>query len=145
MMVFANTALTRRGSKAVLIIILAAIVMTLWAVRHIRTDVEVHIAEMLTQTLSATRESIEMWENEQRHAIQNWAQSPELVNLTRLLLRVERSPEVLAKHPLQKHLREIMAPVINQHGYAGFFLITTDAVSIGSTRDANLGSVNLLA
>ncbi|MDQ6987598.1 MAG: PAS domain S-box protein [Mariprofundaceae bacterium] len=144
-MTFAHTALTRRGIKTVLVIILAAVAMASWAVRHIRADVEMHIAEMLSQRLSTTRESIDMWKNEQRHAAENWAQSPELVNLTGMLLRVERSPDVLAGHPLQRHLREMMAPVINQHSYTGFFLITPDSLSIGSTRDVNLGSVNLLA
>jgi len=139
-----NKPFIRRGLKVALAMIVATSLVGVVAVHGFKADAEKHVASMLQQTLNATHESLERWENQQRRDVHLWSQSDELVSIVQSLLKLSPTRQVLKNSPNQKKLRKLLRFAVKQHDYAGFFIISPDFISIASMRDSSLGRVSVL-
>jgi PAS domain S-box-containing protein len=110
----------------------------------IQKQIEFAVSETLNTTLNITQQGIKSWESENKHTINALAASDQVISLTRQLLAIERTPGSLLSSPLQNQIRKLIQPTLKWHNLNGFFLISVDYINLASTRDENIGAVNLL-
>lgn len=98
--------------------------------------------------LKNVRNSIEVnfdiWIQERFEDIQYCANSDKVKTAVKELLLSEKSKSLLVQHSSQKKLRAFFNDFFRLHNYQGFFIIAPDYLSIGSLRDENLGTQNLI-
>ena len=73
-----------------------------------------------------------------------WASTPKILRLTEALLATRKMPQALINSPAQTELREWLRTVIKGKGYLGYFIIDKDNISLASSRNDNIGSINIL-
>jgi len=115
-----------------------------WGTRRIVDERRAEIGEALATVLETTHQAIRSWATEHRAAAEVWAGSPEVLRLTQKLLATARTPEALRRSPAQREIRSWLRPVLQAKRYQGFFIIAPDDSSLGSARDSNIGTPNLL-
>jgi PAS domain S-box-containing protein len=101
-----------------------------------------NIKNTLNAVLITTTDAIRLWKEEEIRAVQNLAQEEAIRNAAKALLAIEHKPGPLLAADAQKRLRRLMKPYLNY--YRGYFLIAPDNISLASSRDANVGTPNLL-
>ena len=111
----------------------------------IEKQIQMALSETLNTTLKLTKQGVESWVNENKHTVNALADSKQIIELTQQLLDVDPEPFFLLNSPAQKIIRSVMQPVMKWHELKGFFIISLDNISLASSRDQNIGKVNLLA
>ncbi|MBT3344181.1 MAG: PAS domain S-box protein [Gemmatimonadetes bacterium] len=99
----------------------------------------------LRVVLHNTMERNDAWIDGRLNLLSLFGRDPELVAITQQLLQVSPEPDSLRKSRPLAEAREFVAANELQFGKIGFFVISPDNISIGSKRDDNLGSKNLIA
>ncbi|MEE8219709.1 MAG: cache domain-containing protein, partial [bacterium] len=124
---------------------LSVLVVAAWiAVGRIVSDSRAEMEDALTTVLEISHQGIRSWVRGEQEEALTWASSPEVVGLTQDLLAVERSQESLLAAPAQNELRSLHGRVQAAKGYEGFFIVGPGNVSLSSSRDENVGLVNLM-
>ncbi|MCH8836935.1 MAG: PAS domain S-box protein [Candidatus Marinimicrobia bacterium] len=119
-------------------------IVSWWITATITANSRNKIGESLTTVLETTQQAVRSWVKEHRAAAQIWANSPEVVKLTKELLATKRTEVALGNTSTQNEIRTWLRAVHTGKGYQGFFIIGPDNINLGSTRDINLGVPNLL-
>ena len=89
-------------------------------------------------------ERIYFWVNDHQNFLTQLGRDPKLVAITKRLLVVPAQAEALkASHPLVE-AREFFKKHEREFGKISFFIINPEYISIGSGRDANLGTKNFI-
>ena len=99
----------------------------------------------LKVVLRSTMERNDAWIADRLSLLNQLGRDPELVAITQRLLRVEPTAESLRNSRPLAEARAFVASREEEFGKIGFFIIDPERISIGSRRDANLGSRNLIA
>lgn len=99
----------------------------------------------LTFVLQRTTESLNTWVNDRRLFIANIAKQSEFVQLTKDILTVTPDKLVLQNSNTQQDIREFFQRYEDEFGRLGFFIIDKNNINRASSRDTNLGMVNLIA
>lgn len=99
----------------------------------------------LATVLETTHQAFRTWVRGEQTSALIWAESPEIVELARELLVTDPEPATLRVTPAQRRLRGLLTREQEARGYEGFFVIGPDHVNLSSSRDINVGTVNLLA
>lgn len=128
------------------LIIALILIITNQVLKSIEEDTQNALSNLLTTVLEQSQTALQ---NQQSlHATEipsHFKLHPEWVPLVKLLLQSEHSAKALIDNPYLAQMRELLRPIIEQHDYLGFFIISPDHINIGSMRNLNLGMVNLLA
>lgn len=101
-------------------------------------------ADLLTSQLASTEATLVAWQDHQTASARAWASNERVRSSTRSLLAQPAEPADLVAATAQRELRDYLAPVLDAHGYRGFFVIAPDGTSLASARDTNVGTRNLL-
>ncbi|MEJ2529445.1 MAG: PAS domain S-box protein, partial [Gammaproteobacteria bacterium] len=96
----------------------------------------------MSTVLETMAEALELWENDQRLTAQNLAKSLAIRSAAKKLLALPRNQKSLLAADTQRQLRQLMQPVLDH--YRGYFIIAPDHISLASSRDATIGTQNLL-
>ena len=104
-----------------------------------------NIRSDLAVVLHGTEERVDFWIHEHQTYLSQLGRDPELVAITRQLLAVPTDAETLKLSQPLSQARRFFVKHEPEFGKTGFFIINPDAVSIGSRRDVNLGTTNLIA
>ncbi len=96
----------------------------------------------LTTLLQTTIEAIRLWKDSEYLTVRELAQDENIRNATRTLLALPHKPEPLLAADAQQRLRNLMKPYLDYH--RGYFLIAPDNISLASSRNSNVGTINLL-
>ena len=121
------------------------VVSCIW-ISHVLTEQQHRQAEQtLTSMLHTTHQGIRTWLREEQTRAKVWAQRPEIIKLTKQLLDAPRTQRALLDHPAQDQLRQNLRGVIKASNYDGFFIIAPDEISLGSMRNSNVGTPNLIS
>ncbi|MBF0368762.1 MAG: transporter substrate-binding domain-containing protein [Magnetococcales bacterium] len=99
----------------------------------------------LQVALETTMDRLDSWVAERKNFMMQLGRDPELAAITRRLLMVPSTHEALKQSEALAEARAFFAKRKNEFGRIGFFIINPDTISIGSRRDSNLGSENLIA
>lgn len=134
----------RRLFFSVLIMVTLIGVASWWTFAGIRSNIREEIGGSLNIVLETTHQAVSSWAREHRSEVQLWADLPEVVRITEEILAVEPVQEILVNSPIQAELRELFLPLTSPEDHHGFFIISPQNINLGSTRDNNIGIVNLL-
>ncbi len=110
-----------------------------------KKDVLSSIRGDLEVTLSTTVERLDFWVHERQNFLLQLGRDPELVAITKSLLKVPPQKESLKNSQQLSRARTFFEKRKNEFGDIGFFIINKDKISVGSKRDSNLGTKNLIA
>ena len=130
------------GMGGIVLLVLSLVWFTLdknyrLAQEAVRNDLEV--------TLKSTMERFDFWVAERLNLLSLLGQDPELVAITKRLLALSPDSATLKSSAPLAAARDFFAEREQGFGREGFFIINPDNISIGSRRDDNLGSKNLIA
>ena len=129
----------------VLAFILSIIALTCLALNQIENQTRRDAVAALKTVLETTNEAVHLWKDEQKHYMVILLSSPTLINLTKSQLAVKREVVALLSSPTLFEIREFFKPTLDNLDNIGIFIISPDFISIASMRDANVGTVNLIA
>lgn len=94
--------------------------------------------------LNSSIDRLRAWIRDREAFLQQLGRDPELAEITRRLLDVGRTPDALIGSQALADARRFFDSN-PQFGPVGFFIIAPDRISVGSRRDANVGSRNFIA
>ena len=103
------------------------------------------VGKNLSGTLLIVEKGLGFWEAERKAFVRQLGYDPELVMLTERLLRVLPDPKALSTSAALRDVRNYFKENRNIFPNIGFFIISPEDISIGSARDTNLGTFNLIS
>ncbi len=103
------------------------------------------VAENLTGILNTADDRINLWVEQRTSFLKLLGRDPELVTLIKRLLAVKPDRESLVASDALRDTRAFFKTNKEIFANIGFFIINTDDISIGSMRDANIGTPNLIS
>lgn len=132
--------------QALLLVLIAVITTAAWlGLSLMEKEHKKQIGQALQTVLETTNQAYHSWAKSQIATVSVWAQAEKLTRLTeRLLAAPVKTKKALDEHEAQAETRQLLAPVLKANQFQGFFLIGPGNINLGSTRDSNLGFVNLL-
>jgi PAS domain S-box-containing protein len=108
---------------------------------------EMHLEDesrFLTGVLSVVQDRLDLWLTERKSFMKQLGSNPRLVAITKRLLEVlPEKKALLASNELQE-IRSFFKKSDDIFPNIGFFIIDPDYISIGSMRDSNVGTLNLI-
>lgn len=127
---------------AVAIVTIAAAAVT--SVKLVERQHRTTLENSLVTVLEGEQAAIRLWARDHVRTLENLAQEKELEPLIQALLDTSHRKEALAASPELALLREKFRFSLDLGLYNGFFVIGPDNINLASSRDSNLGIVNLL-
>ncbi|MEJ2284350.1 MAG: PAS domain S-box protein [Desulfobacterales bacterium] len=103
------------------------------------------IGEDLSETLVTADDRLNFWVEKRTSSLKLLGRDPELVTLAKRLLAVTPERESLLASDALRNVRDFFKNNKDVFSNLGFFIINADDISIGSMRDANIGTPNLIA
>ncbi|MGL1956392.1 MAG: bacteriohemerythrin [Colwellia sp.] len=110
----------------------------------IEYQIKMSVRDSLKSSLNITEQALTSVFLENNHTVTAYASSPSIIRLTKELLLLEPSQQVLINSPAQQKIRALLVPLLKAHDFRGFFIISPDNISLASTRDVNTGIENPL-
>lgn len=95
--------------------------------------------------LKTTQDRLDTWIAERENFLIQMGRDKELVEITKALLKVNKDENSLSVSSELKVVRDYFKKREKEFGNLGFFIIDKNYISIGSGRDNNLGTKNLIA
>ncbi|MBW2582715.1 MAG: transporter substrate-binding domain-containing protein, partial [Deltaproteobacteria bacterium] len=103
------------------------------------------VGENLTEILKTADDRLNLWVEQRTSSLKLLGRDPELVTLTKRLLAVTPDREDLTASDALRDARAFFKTNKDIFSNIGFFIINTDNISIGSMRDTNIGTRNLIS
>ena len=128
-------------------IIVALSFISFYLQEQIDANYRNEIGKSLNTVLDATSQALLTWSNKERAATLTWAHTTQLQSITTELAEQYKQQQGvdLVHGSAQKTLRQWLLPVIQGKGYRGYFIIGPGNINLASSRDSNIGDINLLA
>ena len=127
-----------------LLIVVILCVSAWFSQLNIERELRGELGKSLSTVLSTTNQAITSWVLSEQNDVKVWANLRQVKGATKSLLGLPRISQSLINAPIQAELRNFLAPVLKVKGHQGYFIIAPDHVSLASSRDENIGTVNLL-
>ncbi len=102
------------------------------------------VGASLRTILQTTNEALRIWVDEKKNNLLWISQDPVLRTLVEKLLSVPRNRDDLLASWQLMAIRDLLSKESERLGDIGFFVIAPDRISIGSMRDSNVGTINLI-
>ncbi len=131
-------------SVAAFALILVVVGLSAFGAAVLRHEVRSSLLATLRAVLSSNQSSLDEWIEHHSYHARLWASNETLIQATGSLLLVKDDRELLLASPAQAQLRRSLDDQLRQSAYRGFFVIAPDGTSLASSRDANIGTPNLL-
>ncbi|VAX20568.1 sensory box histidine kinase/response regulator [hydrothermal vent metagenome] len=127
------------------VILLLVGVLSWKALDEIKDETKRDLGNRLQTTLNSTQDALHLWSDNHINDVDSFTQRPDVRALIQAQLGLARRGGALkGSKPLYK-LREIFQPFLSKRGYLGFFVVSHNLINVASTRDDNIGKINLLA
>lgn len=110
------------------------------AERQVRRDT----GSTLEAVISSTHETLKMWVENNNKILHLISDDPQLRSLVNDLLGIPRNRYSLLTSPELTALRKYFVETKKLIQDNGFFIISADLTNVGSSRDSNIGSYNLI-
>ena len=132
----------------VLLIFMSAVVIsiTLVVLKINKREILIQTRTVLQTVLAETVEGLHLWFSEKAKLMSIIGREAELADITEALLALPHDePEILLNSQAQARARAFFRAREKEFGKVGFFIIAPDGMSLGSRRDVNVGTQNLMA
>ncbi|CAB1076771.1 hypothetical protein JY97_02685 [Alkalispirochaeta odontotermitis] len=103
------------------------------------------VGEDLSETLITANDRLSFWVEKRISSLILLGRDPDLVTLVKRLLAVTPDRDSLLASDALRDVRDFFKNNRDVFFNSGFFVINADDISIGSMRDANIGTPNLIA
>jgi len=133
------------GMIAIVIFITTVLLVTWFAMERMDRQLRAEIGNTLTTVNKSVKETMEMWLEGRSREIQHLSRDRELLPLTEQLLKLPRDAKTIQQSTTLKELRRLYQYHMDNMNAKGFFIIAPDRISMGSLRDTNIGTLNLIA
>jgi len=134
------------GLLGVLILVICFIsILSWWLLAYNKQVLDEHNKSNLENKLHITHERLNIWIEQHKTYLEQLTHYPELVSVTEKLLKLPVKEDVLASSVALVEARSFFSNENLIFGDKGFFIINPDYISIGSMRDNNLASLNVIA
>ena len=110
-----------------------------------KENVLADVAENLTGILITADQRLNLWVSQRTSFLKLLGREPELVTLVKRLLAVKADRDSLLASDALQDTRDFFKTNKDIFANIGFFIINTDEISIGSMRNTNIGTRNLIA
>ncbi|HEB27857.1 MAG TPA: GGDEF domain-containing protein [Porticoccus sp.] len=118
--------------------------LSMYALNHIKQSNLEQVRDSLVTILSTVQEAHHMWIDHRRNDIREYASRPEIVSLAMQLTSIYARGDSTVGSDALAELRLSIKDYLKKNGDKGFFLIAPDFISIGSMRDENINTINLI-
>jgi len=143
---FLDQHLQRRLGLAALVFFLTLVIGAAWyALDRMDRQLRRELGDTLTTVNKSVFRSLEIWYAKRASDIQHMQDDPRLLPIVEQLLAVPRGQDDLLRSKPLRDLRELYYQHNTEIGAVGFFIITPDEINLGSARDSNVGTRNLIA
>lgn len=136
-------AFTKR-SLLIYVLLLVISISSVWVLNLIEGAVKADIEKSLQLSLRSAHENLNAQYENYKNAVQLWADNPEIKSMVKDLSTQPTQPESLISARSQRTLRARLNPRFITTEYQGFFVIGKDNINLASSRNLNVGNVNLL-
>ena len=110
-----------------------------------KEQILIAVGEDLSETLITANDRLTFWVEKKISSLKLLGRNPELVTLIKRLLAVKPNRESLLASDALRDARAFFKNNKDVFSNSGFFIINTDRISIGSMRDTNIGTPNLIS
>ncbi len=115
-----------------------------FALEEIRSDLETSARKSLDTVLETTHEAFRIWAGDQSVRLRQVANDPEFqANVQLLVARYQQNQDQIDPAALAL-IRQQFREISQIDDSIGFFIVSINGINIGSMRDSNLGTVNLI-
>ncbi|HJO94792.1 MAG TPA: hypothetical protein QF753_15445, partial [Victivallales bacterium] len=127
--------------------IFVAIVITVstLALFQIKNETRIRVRNTLQAVARTTQEAIYIWVDQEKSIIKKLAMSQTVIKETLNLLKVEKNKKNLCNSNAMAKLRSFFDLYLKELNALGFFIIDKNYISIGSMRNSNVGTLNIIA
>lgn len=131
---------------AILVLFIALSFLLGWfALQHSKNAISATVQNNIQTILNTTVERLREWSAYRTLLLEDFSRDPGLRAMTEELLRVRPDAESLLTSRALGETRRYFQLKADSFGSLGFFIIDRDGISIGSARDSNIGTTNLIA
>ncbi|MBM9520485.1 PAS domain S-box protein [Desulforhopalus vacuolatus] len=127
------------------VFVIAVAVIGWLALGSIRYKMMQNIENNLRGSLKITNYALGYWVRDRKSMIKHLSQTRELSEITQRLLAVPHNPRALLSSSALQDARAFFEKDSGVFNNIGFFIIGPDYISLGSKRDCNVGTTNLIA
>ena len=136
--------LTYRGYLYTSAFVVLIVVLVYFALGHIKKLSLQQIGNSLSTVLTTVQDAHHLWIEQRISDVAEFAARPELISYTSTLLNIHaNNGSVKGSKPLIQ-MRELIRGYLTRNDDQGFFIIAPNNISIGSMRDNNLDTLNLI-
>jgi len=139
------TGLTARELWLLVLVLVLIVVISFKALWFIERAYSERVVAELTSILEGTDEAIHLWSADKKAVATSIAQDPDVIKATQALLEGKHEKQALLASPAQIALRTLFKSYLKGGSLRGFFIIDSNHISLASSRDANVGTPNLLS
>lgn len=119
---------------------------TYYVVLYIQTSYNNRLSDEFERVLTGTQQALYVWNNEHIKRAELLAEDNVVVQETNALIKSGfTDTENLLQTEAVSSLRNFFLPALQNSLYQGFFIINHDTISLASSRNTNIGKINLLA
>ncbi|HAJ93076.1 MAG TPA: hypothetical protein DCO71_10765, partial [Gammaproteobacteria bacterium] len=140
-----SAAVRRIGAVAVALFLGMVMVLAGYSLERVNDQLRHNLGNQLTIINNSVHQSLLTWFESRQGLVVDLANEPAVREATAALLAVPRNAPALSIDPAMQRLRTLLQPRLERMNARGLFIISPDRVSIASMRDANLGTLNLIA
>jgi len=141
-----DTLKTRRIAVAgVMLFSVLIFAVSALGLRQIRNQFSMQAMESASITTRTTQAALRNWFSAWESRLREFSTDPTLHPPITELVSMPRDREALLASDALARLREAYAEFSKANDSLGFFVIGEDRISVGSMRDSNVGTVNLIA
>ncbi|MBT3185799.1 MAG: transporter substrate-binding domain-containing protein, partial [Nitrospina sp.] len=115
-----------------------------FALTRIKSAVLQGVEQNLKRVLLISEEGLGVWEADRKAFMKQLGRDPELVRLVEELLMISPNPESLLTSKALEEVRHYFKNNKDIFSNIGFFIISPQDISIGSMRNSNVGTRNLI-
>ena len=125
---------------------LAVVLFVSWlALERMDSQLRTDKGDTLVTINQSIQNSLEMWLESRTREIQYVAGDRALVPVVKRLLALPRDALTISSSEAQGQMRDIYSYYVSKMDVRGFFIIAPDRMSVGSSRDSNIGKINFIA
>ncbi|NMP30333.1 diguanylate cyclase [Thalassotalea sp. M1531] len=138
----------KQNIRAILLISVfmsAVVFLSVIALYQIKSSTTEQVRENLQTLLLTIQEAHHILVEQRRFALESISENESVIKLTQDLIHDYQGDKPLVQSKYLTEFRQLLAPILENFGDQGFFIIAPDNISIASMRNSNLGTVNLIA
>jgi PAS domain S-box-containing protein len=126
--------------------IIAVVIVAIFIIQEVKSREKQAAISSLKAIVATAHESVlDVWAKSKRQNMAVFDSDPALIDMTNKLLSKSENREALIASQELANVRAYFSSLVKWHDVKGIFIISKDYMNIASTRDENIGQINIIA